>query len=234
MKEIARNIAAVRGRIDATCLRTGRDPGEVRLLPVSKTQPASTLVVAHGYGVYRFGENRVQEMAAKAAELDPKLGIEFALIGHLQTNKAGRAAELAREFQALDSLKLAVALERQLQRLGRSLPVLIEVNTSGEASKFGLDPAAVPGFAAELANFDSLRPRGLMTIAAPGPDQAKVATCFETLRTLGERLRDDQVAGSYWPELSMGMSGDFELAIEYGATCVRVGSAIFGARPPLS
>lgn len=228
--QIAANLAAIRQRIDAACQRAGRDASEVRLLPVSKTQPVAALLEAREAGCLRFGENRVQEIVTKTDELGPDSGIEFALIGHLQTNKAGRAAELAAEFQGLDSLKIAAALDRRLQGLGRSLDVLVQVNTSDEDSKFGLAAAEVPAFAAQLAAFDSLNVRGLMTIAIPGPDMAAVAACFEQLRALRDRLRDDRVAGSEWPELSMGMSGDFELAIEHGSTCVRVGTAIFGAR----
>ena len=231
---IAANVAAVRGRIASACERAGRDAAEVRLLPVSKTHPVEALVAAHAAGIDRFGENRVQELVAKAELLDPALGIEFALIGPLQSNKAGRAVEWVAEFQALDSLKLAANLDRRLQALGRSLDVLVEVNTSGESTKFGLAPDDVLSFAAELGAFDSLNVRGLMTIAIPSPDQKQVAACFQMLRGLRDRLRDDRVAGSDWPELSMGMSGDFELAIEHGATCVRVGTAIFGGRPPVA
>lgn len=231
---IAANIAGIRQRIAAACERAGRDTSEVRLLPVSKTQPVEALLAAHASGIDRFGENRVQEMVAKAELLHPELGIEFALIGPLQSNKAGRAVEWAVEFQALDSLSLAANLDRRLQARGRSLDVLVEVNTSGETTKHGLAPAEVLSFAAQLGAFDSLNVRGLMTIALPGPDQGMVAACFEMLRGLRNRLRDDQVAGSDWPELSMGMSGDFELAIEHGATCVRVGTAIFGGRSPVA
>lgn len=226
---IAANIAALNSRIAAACARVGRDPAEVRLLPVSKTQPAAALLAAQAAGISRFGENRVQEIVTKSAEVAGS-GIEFALIGPLQSNKAGRAVELVSEFQGLDSLKLAANLDRRLQGLGRSLDVLVQVNTSGEVTKSGLAPDQVLDFARELAVFDSLNVRGLMTIAAPGPDLARVSACFEVLAELGDRLRADQVAGSTWPELSMGMSGDFELAIEHGATCVRVGTAIFGSR----
>lgn len=231
-EQMQSRLAAIRDRIAAACRRVGRDPDEVELLPVSKTQPVSALLTARDAGCYRFGENRVQEMVAKLGELGPDPGLEFVIIGHLQQNKAGKVAELAAGFQALDSLELARTLERRLQACGRRLDVLVEVNTSGEATKFGLAPEKVPGFCAELAAFDALRPRGLMTIAAPGPDSQRIAGCFGVLRDLRTRLRDAQTAGSEWAELSMGMSADFELAIEYGATCVRVGTAIFGPRPP--
>lgn len=226
---IASNIAKLRQRIAAACERADRDADQVRLLPVSKTQPVSAIEAAVQAGVHRFGENRVQEIVAKAGELD---GVEFALIGPLQTNKIKHVAELAVEFQGLESIKVATGLDRRLQGLGRSIDVLVQVNTSGESTKFGLAPDQVLDFARELAAFDSLNVRGLMTIAAPGPDMARVAACFDLLRGLRDQLRDGHVAGSDWPELSMGMSGDFELAIEHGATCVRVGTAIFGERTP--
>ena len=229
-EQIAERIAAIQARIADACVRAGRDPAQVRLLPVSKTHPAAALLAARQAGITRFGENRVQEMVAKADELGPESDIEFAIIGPLQRNKAGKVAELAAEFQGLESESVAAALDRRLQAAGRGLDVLVEVNTSGEASKFGLAPDEVVDFCRSLDAYTSLRPRGLMTIAAPGPDQAKVAACFELLRELQTRLRDEQAAGVDWPELSMGMSGDFELAIEHGSTCVRVGTAIFGSR----
>lgn len=225
---IASNIAALQQRIADACLRVGRNASQVRLLPVSKNHSVSAIAAARAAGITRFGENRVQELVAKATELP---GVEFSLIGPLQSNKIKFVAQWATEFQGLETLKVAAGLDRRLQNLGRSLDVLVQVNTSGESSKFGLAPDEVPGFARELGAFDSLNVRGLMTIAAPGPDLARVAECFVTLRELRDRLQADQVAGSDWPELSMGMSGDYELAIEHGATCVRIGTAIFGERP---
>lgn len=230
---IAQRIASIQQRISAACERAGRDPASVRLLPVSKTQPVAAVLAAQAAGIVRFGENRVQEMVAKLDELGPNTDVEFAIIGPLQSNKAGKVAQLAVEFQALESAALAATLDRRLQAAGRSLDVLVEVNTSGEASKFGLAPDQVLDFCRSLGGYPSLRPRGLMTIAAPGPDLARVAACFEMLRGLQTQLRDEQAAGVDWPELSMGMSGDFELAIEHGSTCVRVGTAIFGQRPAL-
>lgn len=224
---IASNVAALNQRIAQACQRAGRDASEVRLLPVSKNHPASAIAAARDAGITRFGENRVQELVAKSAELPD---VEFALVGPLQSNKIKHVAERAVEFQALETLKVAAGLDRRLQGLGRSIDVLVEVNTSGEDSKFGLPHDQVPAFARELAAFDSLNVRGLMTIAAPGPDMTRVAACFDLLRDLRDQLRDDHVAGSEWPELSMGMSGDFELAIEHGATCVRIGTAVFGER----
>ncbi len=221
-------VSALEERIVAACRRAGRPRDQVRLLPVSKTKPGSALAEAMECGFRRFGENRVQEIVAKQAYLPEA---EFALIGHLQTNKAAKAAELAVEFQALDSLRVAAALDRKLQTLGRSLDVLVEVNTSGEDSKFGLTPEQVMEFCGQLKDFDSLNPIGLMTIAMPSTDEEVVGACFDQLAELRNRLRAEAVASSSWDELSMGMSNDFELAIAHGSTCIRVGTAIFGSRP---
>jgi pyridoxal phosphate enzyme (YggS family) len=152
------------------------------------------------------------------------------VIGHLQTNKAKLVARLATEFQALDSLRLAQALDRHLQAEGRSLDVFVQVNTSGEASKYGLAPDDVAAFLRELPAFAALRVRGLMTLAVLSGDADRVRPCFARLRQLRERLRQDAPAGISLDELSMGMSGDFEIAIQEGATVVRVGQAIYGAR----
>ena len=226
---IAANLTAVRARIAAACSAVGRDPGEVRLLPVSKTRPSVDVLAAFQAGVVRFGENRAQEAAAKAAELAGS-GVEWAMIGHLQVNKAKLVARFASEFQALDSVELAAELDRRLLAAGRTLDVLIQVNTSGEATKSGLAAGEVAAFARRLRPFEALRVRGLMTIAAPSPDPAVVSGCFETLRTAQAALRDQGVSGQDYDELSMGMSGDFELAIQHGATVIRIGTAIFGPR----
>jgi hypothetical protein len=156
--------------------------------------------------------------------------LRWAIIGHLQTNKAKLVAEFASEFQALDSLRVAEALDKRLQSLGRSLDVLVQVNTSNEESKFGLPPDEVEAFVKQLPAFASLRVRGLMTLALFSDDAAKVRPCFVRLRELRDRLRPSVPGGVAMDELSMGMSGDYELAIEEGSTIVRVGQAIFGAR----
>lgn len=231
MQEIAANIAAVRARIETACAAAGRPSGSVRLLPVSKTRPAADVRAAHAAGCSRFGENKAQEARDKATELADVPALEWVMIGHLQSNKAKLVAAFASEFQALDSLPLAGQLDRHLQRAGRRLDVLVQVNSSGEASKFGLPPAEVLPFAAALRPFDALRVRGLMTLALPSPDPAPVAACFERMRQVQRELRDAAVPGQTYDELSMGMSGDFELAIAHGATVVRIGTAIFGARP---
>lgn len=227
---IAERLYAVRSRIAAACLRAGRAPDGVRLLPITKTVPAHRLRAALAAGLSFFGENKVQEARAKAEAL-ADLPVRWSLVGHLQTNKVKEVARFAAEFQALDSLRVAEALERRLEIEDRTLDVLVQVNTSGEASKFGLAPGDVAGFARELPAFSRLRVGGLMTLAIFSAEEERVRRCFRLLAALRERLRQDGPAGLSFEALSMGMSGDFEIAVEEGATVVRVGQAIFGARP---
>lgn len=228
--DFERNLAAVRARIEAACARAGRDAREVRLLPVSKTVPEERIRLAYAAGCRELGENKVQEAQGKAEAMADLNGLRWSVIGHLQTNKAKYVARFASEFQALDSLRVAEALDRRLQEEGRSMDVFVQVNTSGEASKFGLPPEEVAAFIQALPAFQSLRVRGLMTLALLSGDADQVRPCFVRLRELRTRLQQDAPAGISLAELSMGMSGDFELAIEEGATVVRVGQAIFGAR----
>jgi len=225
MGPVAENLASIRTRIEAAARRAGREPDEVRLLPVTKTHPVEVLEEAYAAGLRLFGENRAQEAAEKAEHFADRADVGWAMIGHLQSNKAGLVAGFATELHSLDSVKLANALARQLHDSGRTLDVFIQVNSSGEPQKFGLEPDAVEEFATEVARLSVLRVRGLMTLAVFSDDQAAVGACFERMAGLSERLGD--LVGH---ELSMGMSGDFELAIGYGATTVRVGQALFGPR----
>lgn len=223
----AANLAEVEARIAAACLRAGRARDSLRLLPVTKTVPAQLLRLAHAAGIRDFGENKLQEAQAKHEAL-ADLPIRWSIIGHLQSNKAKYLARFAAEFHALDSLKLAAELNRRMEAEGRDLPVYVQVNTSQEQTKFGLDPKDLPDFLKALSAFPRLRPQGLMTLAVFTPDIARVRACFRLLR----RLRDESLP--HHPQicgLSMGMSGDYECAIEEGATVVRVGQSIFGARP---
>ncbi len=230
VEDFQRNLASVRERIVAACRRAGRDPAGVRLLPVSKTIDEARIRLAYAAGCRMLGENKPQEAYRKWEAMADLADLRWSVIGHLQTNKAKWVARFAAEFQALDSLRVAEALERRLQAEGRGLDVFVQVNTSGEASKYGLPPDEVPAFMRALAPFSALRVRGLMTLAAFSTDVARVRTCFVLLRDLRNRLRQEGLAGMELDELSMGMSGDFEIAIEEGATVVRVGQAIFGAR----
>jgi pyridoxal phosphate enzyme (YggS family) len=231
MANVAENLAAVETRIKAACTRVGRDPSEVRLLPVSKNQGMELVAEAYEAGVRMFGENKVQEAAEKARHFADHPDLRWAVIGHLQTNKARQVAAFASEFHALSSVRVAAALDQALDDQGRSLDVFLQVNSSDEPQKFGLPPDEVEAFAIALKAYSTLRVRGLMTLAVLSDDQWAIRACFERMRDLQRKLqRNDDVAGSY-EELSMGMSGDLELAIEYGATTVRVGQAIFGPRP---
>jgi pyridoxal phosphate enzyme (YggS family) len=221
------NLAAVEQRIASACARSGRDRASVRLLPITKTVPGHILRYAHEAGLTCFGENKIQEASSKHGEL-ADLAIDWSIVGHLQTNKVKYLTRFAREFQALDSLRIAEALDQRLAREGRTLDVFVQVNTSGEASKFGLHPDALLPFVDALDRFPRLVPRGLMTLALFSVDMAKVRSCFVLLRALRDQAieRHPGVSG-----LSMGMTGDFETAIEEGATVVRIGQAIFGQRP---
>ncbi|MDQ2679368.1 MAG: YggS family pyridoxal phosphate-dependent enzyme [Actinomycetota bacterium] len=229
-EELQANLATVRERIAAAAGRAGRDAAEVRLLPVTKTLDDQRIEWAAQAGVRLVGENKAQEALAKDA-LFERLDLRWAMIGHLQTNKIRNVVGSAVELHSLDRLELAEKLERRLQLAGESLDVFIQVNSSGETSKFGLEPDAVVDFARSILPMHSLRVRGLMTLATNSPDRVVVARCFETMVSLRDRLRQELPDPDRYAELSMGMSGDYELAVEHGATTVRVGQAIFGARP---
>lgn len=230
MVDVVGNLSAARARIEAACARVGRDPGGVELLPISKTHPAALIRDALAAGHRRFGESRPQELARRAEEFAGD-DVSWVAIGRVQTNKARLIAEHAAELQSLDSLGLADALERRLAGLGRRLPVLLQVNTSGEAAKAGFAPADVAAAVDALSGHDHLRIDGLMTMAARTDDEAAVRGAFRALRAVRDRLRDAHGGG--FDTLSMGMSGDFETAVEEGSTCVRLGTTIFGSRPPV-
>ncbi|ORV50277.1 YggS family pyridoxal phosphate enzyme [Mycolicibacter engbaekii] len=217
----------LRERVDDACRAAGRSPGDVEVLPVSKTFGPDLIRQAVDLGLRRFGENKVQEIKDKFEPL-ADCGIDWVMIGHLQTNKAGVVARLAAEVQSVDRSRLAATLDRHLRAEGRVMDVLVQVKTSDEPSKYGLDPGQLLPFLDELAGYPSMRVRGLMTLAINTDNPDAVRGCFRRLR----ELRDDAVArGHDLPRLSMGMSGDFPLAIAEGATEVRIGTALFGARP---
>jgi pyridoxal phosphate enzyme (YggS family) len=237
---IAHNLAAVRERIATAARRAGRDPDEITLVAVSKTHPPELVAAALAAGQRDFGESRVQEALPKLEQLADS-GARWHLIGHLQRNKARRAAAAFDMIQSVDSLRLAAALDAgraELLPAGPPLPILLQVNVSGESSKEGLElpgglanAARLPALLAEVEQIVALprlRVEGLMTIAPYVDDEAAIRGCFQALRLLRDELARRLPAP--WRHLSMGMSGDFELAIEEGATIVRVGTAIFGTR----
>jgi pyridoxal phosphate enzyme (YggS family) len=222
--------AAVQARIDAACGRAARDPGTVQLVAISKTVPLEVLLAAPAAGLHVLGENRVQEAADKVPGLPD---VEWHLVGHLQGNKAGRAIELFSVIQSVDSVALAERLARLAAERGRErLPVFLQVNVDADPAKAGFDPAALEAALPGLLSLTSLEVRGLMTVGLLVDDPEAARPTFVRLRALSERLRGahpDLGAG-----LSMGMSDDFEVAIEEGSTLVRVGRAIFGERPPVA
>ncbi len=229
---IADNVAEVRQRIVAAAHRAGRDPSEITLMAVSKTFPAESIREAYQSGLRIFGENRVQEFSGKAPSLADLPGTEWHMIGHLQSNKASAAAEVFTAVDSVDSLRLAEKLNAAAGKLGKKLRVLVEINVGGETAKSGLAPHS-----GELEELVTAAPRlehldfcGLMTIPPFAEDVEQTRPYFQRLRALR-----DQIAGRHLPAirmdtLSMGMSHDFEIAIEEGSTCVRVGTAIFGER----
>lgn len=228
--DIATRLAQVRLQIEEACKNAGRDPGSVRLLPVSKTVSADTLRIAYAAGCHELGENKVQEALEKSEGL-ADLDIKWSIIGHLQTNKARYIARFAYEFQALDSLRLAAELDKRLQQQGREMDVFVQINSSAEDSKFGLSPDDALSFVKQLPQYSSLRIKGLMTLAVFSANKPRVQACFIKMQELQECLRQSAPDSLSFDQLSMGMSGDYELAIEHGATVVRVGTAIFGKRP---
>ncbi|MDO9025230.1 YggS family pyridoxal phosphate-dependent enzyme [Zwartia sp.] len=229
IEEMSARIEQIKVRIAQACQRVGRDPSEVTLLPVSKTFDDQAIRQAVSLGYKRFGENRTQEIAQKAPLL-ADCDIEWVVIGQLQTNKAKEVARLAHELQSLDRLELAQALDRRLQLEGRSIDVLVQVKTSPEETKAGLDPSELIPFLRQLSGFQTMRVRGLMTMAVLSEDQLAVRRCFTQLREMRDHARQEAIQGIELDRLSMGMSGDFEIAIEEGSTEIRVGSAIFGSR----
>ncbi|MGA8152525.1 MAG: YggS family pyridoxal phosphate-dependent enzyme [Terriglobales bacterium] len=229
---ISDNIAEVRRRIAEAARRAGRDPREASLMAVTKTQPPERIGEAYAAGIRLFGENRVQELVGKTEALRGLREAEWHMIGHLQSNKAGKAAELFAAVDSVDSLRLAEKLNAAAEALGKKLPVLIEINVGGEAAKSGVAPGSkdLEEILRGAADFGHLEFRGLMTVPPFTNDPQQARPYFRKLRELR-----DQIAARHFPEvgtrvLSMGMSHDFEVAIEEGSTCVRVGTAIFGER----
>lgn len=223
-RDIAGALAAVRRRIEAACQRSGRAPESVRLLAASKFQPATAIRAAYAAGQREFGENYVQELVHKAAELADLSEVRWHLIGRLQTNKVKDVVRLGCCVQSLDSHKLCAALAQRAAAAGQCMPVYIQVNVSDEPQKAGVAVAELPRLVAAVRASTSLSLRGLMALPKPSDDPEDTRAAFRRLRELAASLDVT--------ELSMGMSDDLELAIEEGATMVRVGTAVFGARPP--
>jgi pyridoxal phosphate enzyme (YggS family) len=225
--DVAGAVSAVRRRIAAASERAGRDPAAVRLVAVSKTVAAERVAEVVAAGVTDLGENRVQEAVAKRPQLPE--GVRWHMVGHLQTNKAARAAATFAVIHSVDSVRLAETLAaRRPSELG-DLEVLLEVELTGLPGHTGFAPDALEGAVAAISGLDGVRLRGLMTMAPPVAESQEARPAFAVLRRLRDEL--EQRCGQALPELSMGMSDDFEVAVEEGATVVRLGRAIFGERP---
>jgi len=232
-ERLAARLRDVRARVAQAGERSGRAASAVQLVAVTKTVSVATIRAAYELGLTTFGENRVQEASAKIAELH-LAGARWELIGHLQTNKAGLAVTLFDRIESVDSLHLAEVLSARAAAVGRRLPILLEVNVAGEASKSGFAPDDLMAAARAVAALPAIEPQGLMTVAPLVAEPEAVRPVFRLLRELRDRLREAApVGGGGWPELSMGMSDDFEVGIEEGATLVRLGRALFGERPAL-
>jgi pyridoxal phosphate enzyme (YggS family) len=229
---IAENIARVRQQITAAARRAGRNPDEITLMAVSKTFPAESIREAYAAGLRVFGENRVQEFAGKAAALRDLSDAEWHLIGHLQTNKAAKAAEFFHAVDSVDSVRMAEKLDGSAASLGKTLSVLVEINVGGETAKSGMaaDSGELEQILTSAARLGNLRIRGLMTVPPYAEDPEGSRSFFRQLRQIRDRITARSLPQIGMAVLSMGMSHDFEVAIEEGSTCVRVGTAIFGER----
>jgi len=232
MSSISANLQQIHNRIADVCAHAHRSPSDIALMAVSKMHPAEAILEAHAAGQRLFGENRVQEFAAKAALLfsnpySPIHNLSFHLIGPLQNNKTAKAAELFHAVDTIDSFKTATRLNEAALALHKTLPILVEVKLSHEETKHGLSPEDLPAFLAALAPLTNLAPSGLMTVPPWSEDAEAARPYFQHLR----RLRDENLAAHpTLTQLSMGMSNDFAVAIEEGSTTIRIGTAIFGKR----
>ncbi|HEU6448670.1 MAG TPA: YggS family pyridoxal phosphate-dependent enzyme [Verrucomicrobiae bacterium] len=226
----AENLEMIQRRMRAACQRAARDENSVMLLAVSKTHPAETIREAMNCGQIFFGESKIQEAKAKIPQSPGKARWHF--IGHLQSNKARDAVEFFEMIQSVDSLNLAREISKRSEQAAKTMPILLEVNVAGESSKFGYAPEKLLAELKEINALSKIEIHGLMTIPPFTTDAEKARPFFRRLREL--KMRCEEILGAPLPHLSMGMSGDFEIAIEEGATIVRVGTALFGERQKLN
>ncbi len=227
--DVSGRIRGISAEIADACGRSGRDAQSVSLMLVTKTVPASRISQAVQCGHRLFGENKIQEVQEKWAA--PELqSLKPDFIGHLQTNKVKPCLDACARIHSVDRMRLVEALDRELQARGEKREVLLQVNTSGEASKFGVPLEEAMGFARSVKRYPTLDVRGLMTLAVFSREEEKVRPCFKKLQRLFAEIRDEDLFGGGFRHLSMGMSGDYRLAVEEGSTIVRIGTAVFGAR----
>jgi len=224
--DIEQNLRNIQQRLEQACVRSGRSSSEVTLLAVTKGHPPETVRIAAELGLTVFGENKIQEAKAKIPMCSSRL--HWQMIGHLQSNKCRDAIHFFEMIQSIDSLPLAEEIDRRADQAGKTIPVLLEVNAVGEASKFGYSPEALMRDISALNALRRIEVQGLMTVPPWTPDPEKVRPVFRMMRELKGRC--EEALGASLPHLSMGMSGDFDVAIEEGSTIVRIGTALFGAR----
>jgi len=222
---IEANLKRLRERIERAAERAGRNPEEIELVVVTKTVVGDRIKRAIECGVGSIGENRVHEALAKQAEIGRS--VKWHMVGHLQSRKVREAVKLFDMVQSVESLSTARALQKRCSEIGSIMPVLIEVNTSGEEQKYGVSPDDAESLIQEVAGMSNVRIHGLMTMAAFVPDPEEARPSFRRLRELGERLRERDIEGARFDVLSMGMTNDFEVAIEEGSTMLRIGTAVF-------
>jgi pyridoxal phosphate enzyme (YggS family) len=229
--QLAANLASVQATMKQAAERAGRHYNEITLVAVSKTKPLELIKIAYKLGVTNFGENRAQEALSKIDDFHPH-DVRWHMIGHVQSNKANRVARAFNYVHSVDSLHIAQALDRHAAEREQRLPILLQINIAGEASKEGMAPQDAPDLARQIAALPRLEIQGLMTIAPLVQNPEEVRPVFRALRALRDRLRDELPECS-WQHLSMGMTDDYSIAIEEGATIVRIGRAIFGERNTL-
>jgi len=223
--QIERNLDHLRERIHAACVRSGRNEADVQLVAVTKRVGPDAVKILADLGVRDIGENRVQEGQRKQEALGGTLGLRWHMIGHVQTNKAGQVVERFDLVHGVDSVRVAEALDRRAAAAGKTMPILIQCNTSGEASKFGISPDELGPLLGAILPLENIRLDGLMTMAPFEVEAEETRPCFGALRELAGVAR--RAAGLSMPELSMGMTHDYEVAVEEGATLIRVGTALF-------
>lgn len=225
---IRENVQFARNKIAEACRRSGRKSEEIELVAITKTVDVEQINEAIEAGIRVVGENRVQEAWRKFQEVGEK--VHWHMVGHLQTNKVKRVLQFADMIHSVDSVYLAREIQTQAKKLDRTIEILIQVNTSGEESKFGLEPEATIGAIEEVSTLPNLKIKGLMTIGAFLPNPEDVRPCFKLLHDLKDRVNERGITSVEIGTLSMGMTNDYEIAIEEGSTMVRVGTAIFGER----
>jgi pyridoxal phosphate enzyme (YggS family) len=226
MGTVKDNLEAINKKIKEAALKVNRDPQEIKLVAVTKTATLEQIKEAINEGVKIIGENKVQEAKGKYQVLTTE--VKWHLIGHLQTNKVKYAVEIFDLIHSVDSIKLAKEIDKRSVQFKKTIDVLIEVNISGEETKYGYNPEKVEAFLKEISEFSGIRVRGLMTIAPISKNKEEVRPYFRRLRELSERIRDKNIKNIKMDYLSMGMTDDFEIAIEEGANMVRIGRGIFG------